>query len=80
MSKNKNNESGYIYFYDAEETVIRNDETQKTAIAKFAKRKKALKVFMSIISIVLIIGIVVIFVIAMGAPLLIKGLMSWVGI
>ena len=28
----------------------------------------------------LIIGIVVIFVIAMGAPLLIKGLMSWVGI
>ncbi len=28
----------------------------------------------------LIIGIVVIFVVAMGAPLLIKGLMSWVGI
>ena len=28
----------------------------------------------------LIIGIIVIFVIAMGAPLLIKGLMSWVGI
>lgn len=28
----------------------------------------------------LIIGVIVIFVIAMGAPLLIKGLMSWVGI
>ena len=28
----------------------------------------------------LIIGIIVIFVVAMGAPLLIKGLMSWVGI
>lgn len=28
----------------------------------------------------LIIGVIVIFVIAMGAPLLIEGLMSWVGI
>ena len=42
MSKNKNNESGYIYFQDTEETVIRKDETQKNAVAKFVKRKKKL--------------------------------------
>ncbi len=59
MSKNKNNESGYIYFQDTEETVIRKDETQKNAVAKFVKRKKNKKIFLNILSIVLVVAIVV---------------------
>ena len=59
MSKNKNNESGYTYFQDTEETVIRKDETQKNAVAKFVKRKKNQKIFLNILSIVLVVAIVV---------------------
>ncbi len=57
--KTNNHNSGFVYFHDTEETVIRNDETQKTAVAKFVKRKKAKKVFLNTISVVLIVAIVV---------------------
>ena len=60
MSKNKKSEnSGYVYFKDTEETVIRKDETQKEAITKIIKRKKAKKAFLNTLSIVLIVAIVV---------------------
>lgn len=60
MNKNKKTEnSPYIYFHDAEETVMRNDETQKTAIEKRIKRKRTSKIFLNVISIVLVAAILV---------------------
>jgi hypothetical protein len=60
MSKNKKNKnSEYIYFHATEETVIRNDETQKIAVTKIVKRKKAKKVFLNTVSVVLVIAITV---------------------
>ncbi len=60
MSKNKKNRnSEYVYFHDTEETVIRTDETQKTAITKIVKRKRAKKIILNIISVVLIVAIAV---------------------
>ena len=48
-----------MYFHDIEETVIRNDETQKNAVTKYVKRKKAKKYALNTISVVLILAIVV---------------------
>lgn len=60
MKKNKNlHSSPYIYFRDAEETVMRTDETQKNAIAKMIKRKKIKKATLSVVSFVLIFAIVI---------------------
>lgn len=59
---NKNKKSGvspYVYFHDAEETVIRNDESQKKAVAKIIKRKRLKKTTLNVVSFVLIFAIVI---------------------
>lgn len=55
----KNNNSTYIYFREAEETVIRTDETQKKAISKKFKQRKFKKQFLNVISFILVIAIVI---------------------
>lgn len=60
MNKNKNiQNSSYVYFHKGEETVTRTDETQKNAIAKIIKRKKAKKAFLNITSFILIFAVVI---------------------
>ncbi len=58
MKKNDKN-SAYIYFREAEETVIRTDETQKKAISKKFKQRRIKKQFWNVISFILVIAIVV---------------------
>ena len=56
MKKNKKeavSSSPYIYFSKSEETVYRTDETQKQAIIKKLKLKRAKKRALSVISFIL---------------------------
>lgn len=57
--KNSPENSAYIYFNGADETVMRTDETQKKAISRKIKRKKAKTVILRVTSFVLVFAIAV---------------------
>ncbi len=55
----KDNNSDFVYFSKAEETVIRTDETQKQEILASLKKKRAKKIILNITSFVLAFAIII---------------------
>ncbi len=58
MNKDKKT-SEYVYFRQAEETVFRDDDTQKKAIEKAIKKKKNIKIALNVVSVILVFAIII---------------------